>query len=418
VALGVGLLGIRGTVDIIAIAAEAAFLVFFVRHFFFTISALRSAPGDISAPVLDTGHRPTISVLVACRNEEAVVDRLVRSLLSLEYPKDKLQLIVVDDGSSDRTGDLLDRYASGGRLSCLHRPPGSPGGKAGALNAALDQVRGEIVVVFDADHAPHSDVLRRLVRHFEDPGVAAAQGRCEVRNAESSPLARLVAIDYLAGYLVNEYGRQSVFRLPAYGGANCAVRARVLRELGGWNTATVTEDTDLTLRLLLAGKRVRFDVSAVDEEEGVVTLQRYWRQRYRWARGHQQAWRDYRGAVWRSQVLSLPDKVETTLFLLAFHLPIVTAVGIGVVAAWLAGLGSPPVPFDFFVFWTLLFLGPILELGAGLLLGKSDRRWAFSLVYFLPLFLVSSALCSKAWLDGVLGRPYSWVKTRRAAEVD
>ena len=118
-----------------------------------------------------------------------------------------------------------------------------------------------------------------------------------VRNSVQSTLARSIAIDYFSGYLVNEYGRQALFELPAYGGANCAVRASTLRQLGGWNPDSVTEDTDLTLRVVLLGGRVRYDITAVDTEEGATTLARFIRQRYRWARGHQQVWRDYRSLV-------------------------------------------------------------------------------------------------------------------------
>ena len=126
------------------------------------------------------------------------------------------------------------------------------------------------------------------------------QGRCIVRNSVQSKLARSIAIDYFSGYLVNEYGRQALFELPAYGGANCAVRATTLRRLGGWNTESVTEDTDLTLRVVMLGDRVRYDITAVDTEEGATTLRRFISQRYRWARGHQQVWRDYRGYVLRT----------------------------------------------------------------------------------------------------------------------
>ncbi len=414
-----GVFGLHGLVNLCGLVLQAVFLTFFVRHVWFAASALHSAGADIAAPVIPSDFAPRLTVMVACKNEQAVVEGLVESLLALDYPPERAQLIVIDDGSDDRTPELLDRAAGqDSRIRVIHRAPGSPGGKSGALNAGLEVASGEILVVFDADHKPRSDVLRRLVRHFKDPRVAGVQGRCHITNPHDSPISKLIAVDYLAGYLVNEYGRQSVFQLPAYGGANCAVRAKVLRELGGWNVYTVTEDTDLTMRLILTGRRVRYDLTAVDEEEGVTTLDRFWRQRYRWARGHQQVWRDYRRAVWTSPRLTLRDKIETTLFMLAFHVPVLTGAGTIVLIAWLAGL-RPPVGFlDLYIFWILLYLGPLLELGAGLLISRAPRREANSVVFFLPMFFVSVALCSKAWIDGILGRPYSWVKTRRAADPD
>lgn len=410
------LFGVPAAVSLAALFIQAAFVVYFLRHLSFAMAAFRSAPLDLAAPLVETDYQPSVSVVVACKNESAVVERLVESLTSLDYPSDRLQLIVVDDGSTDGTGQLLDRLAEQRPIHVLHRPLGAGGGKSGALNAGAGFATGEIVIVFDADHRPHPDVVRRLVRHFEDPTVGAAQGRCEISNTGESPLALLIGIDYFAGYLVNEYGRQAMFGLPAYGGANCAVRATTLRAIGGWNPTSVTEDTDLTIRVLLAGGRVRFDVTAVDEEEGVTTVSRYWRQRYRWARGHQQVWRDYRRAIWRSPRLSLMEKVEATLFLLSFHLPVLSALGLVLAFSWLGGLATPPFQVDLFVLWMLLFLGPLVELGGGLLIKQADRRRAKALFYFLPLFFVSIALCTKAWVDGLLGREYSWVKTKRSAE--
>ncbi|MBV8984633.1 MAG: glycosyltransferase family 2 protein [Acidimicrobiia bacterium] len=415
----VAVLGVPRALTVLAAGLEVLFVAFFLRHFAFAVAAQRSAPGDLSAPVVvDPSYAPTVSVIVACHNERSVVDGLVEAVLALDYPPSLLQLVVVDDRSEDGTGARLDELARdhGSRLRVLHRAPDGVGGKSAALNDALSVATGEIIVVFDADHQPRADVVRRLVAHFAEPTVGAVQGRCEIRNASDSPLSHLIAIDYRVGYLVNEYGRQALFHLPAYGGANCAVRASSLRAAGGWNPASVTEDTDLTLRLLLRGERVRFDVNAVDREEGVVTLGRFWRQRYRWARGHQQAWRDYRRLVWATPHLTFAEKVETTMFLFVFHLPVAAAIGLALVTSWITGVAAPSDPLNLFVFWTLLFLGPMLELGGGLLVAGAERRNAVAVVYFLPLFLVSMALCTKAWADSLLGREYGWVKTARAGD--
>jgi 1,2-diacylglycerol 3-beta-glucosyltransferase len=416
VVLAVAWAGLARAVTIGAALITLIYLAFFIRHLLFAVSALDTVRADLAAPLIEPSSWPAVSVLVSCRNEEAVVGTLTRAIGALDYPPGLLQVIIVDDGSADRTGELLQAWAATGGGRCVRRPAGAPGGKPGALNAALKYVTGDIVVVFDADHRPHTDVLRRLVRHFADPAVAAAQGRCMISNAGDSPLAHLVAIDYRAGYLVNEYGRQAVFGLPAYGGANCAVRTSALRALGGWYPLTVTEDTDLTLRLLLAGYRIRYDVTAVDEEEGVVTLGAYWRQRYRWSRGHQQVWRDFYRQIWRSPHLSLPQKAETTMFLFAYHVPVVTAFSLVIAGLWFGGIQPPFDPLSLYVFSMLMLLGPLLELAAGLLLSDAPASEARFLVFFLPLFLVSVALGTKAWIDGICGRDYRWVKTARVGD--
>lgn len=408
--------GLDRAIFIATICLDVAFLVYFVRHVAFAAAAIRWAPRDLYEAVdIDLGYRPTVTVLVAAHNEELVVEGLAHSMLSLWYPLGRLQMIIVDDGSTDRTAEILDCVADEEpRLVVVHRPVGSPGGKSAALNTGLAQATGEVVVVFDADHRARRNVLHRLVRHFRDPSVAAVQGRCIVYNSIESKLARSVAIDYFSGYLVNEYGRQALFGLPAYGGANCAVRADVVRELGGWNPATVTEDTDLTLRVLLSGRRVRYDITAVDTEEATNTLTKFCRQRYRWARGHQQVWRDYHRAIWRSPHLDLVEKVETTLFLLVFHLPVACAAGAVLVSLQLAGVGYPVSIFELLPLAALLFAGPFCELACGLLIARAPRRSSWSVAWLTPIFFVFMVVCSKAWVDGVLGRPYAWSKTRRS----
>ena len=126
------------------------------------------------------------------------MDRLLDGLFALDYPASLLQLIVVDDGSDDRTLELLDAHAAAhAGLEVIARPPDAGGGKSGALNTGLERATGEIIVVFDADHHPRPNVIRRLVRHFDDPTSAAVQGRCEISNSDDSSLARSIAIDYL-----------------------------------------------------------------------------------------------------------------------------------------------------------------------------------------------------------------------------
>ncbi|RFU22259.1 glycosyltransferase family 2 protein [Geodermatophilus marinus] len=407
--------GVDPTLGVLAGVLNVVFAVYFCRHLAFAVAAARWAERDLLAADAGLGtYTPSVAVLVGCKDEELVVDGLVTALLALDYPADRLALVVVDDGSADGTGARLDAWAAAEpRLRVLHRPPGAGGGKSGALNDALALVDAEVVLVFDADHEPEPSALRRLVRHFRDPAVGAVMGRCVIRNGRDSATAGTVFVDYLSGYLVNEYGRQALFELPAYGGANCAVRMSTLRALGGWDPGTVTEDTDLTLRVLLAGQRVRYDVSAIDFEEAVLNTQRFWRQRYRWARGHQKCARDHWWPLMRSPHLSWLEKVETTLFLLVYHVPMLCGLGLVLTALRASGIGDLPfvalLPLSM-----LLFVGPLAELCVGLLVGRVERRSAWRLLGFLPAFALSIWITSRAYLDGMLGRPYTWAKTSRS----
>lgn len=411
--------GVNRTLAVAGGLLNIVFLIYFVRHLGFAIAAARWSDADLLAADVDlTGYEPHVAVLVACKNEEVVVDNLASSLLALDYPAEKLSLIVVDDASEDGTGEHLDAWAaSHERLRVVHRDPDAGGGKSGALNTALSLVsEAEIAIIFDADHEPDRSVVRRLVRHFRDPAVGAAMGRCIIRNGADSALTATVFVDFLSGYLVNQYGRQALFELPAYGGANCAIRMSTLRELGGWNPNSVTEDTDITLRVLLAGQRVRYDVTAIDYEEAAGDAGRFRRQRHRWARGHQQCFRDYWKPIMASPHLRAVEKVETLLFLLVYHVPVLCGLGVLLTVLRALHIGGLPF-FDALPLSMLLFIGPLAELAVGLLQGRVHRRAVWSLLGFLPAFALSILNTTHAYFAGMLARPYTWAKTARSGTV-
>lgn len=401
----------------LTIAIQATFIAYLLRHMAFAWTGLQVR----WKPEESSNYEPPVSILIPARNEEKVIRGLIESLAEVDYPREKFQVIAVDDASDDKTGEILDELARKyDWLIVIHRSKEEherTPGKSSVLNDALRFATGEIIFVYDADHQVKKDTIKKIVRHFKDPKVGMAMGRCVVRNADKNVLTKLIYIEFLSGYKVNQYGRELLHGLAAYGGSNCAIRRSLLEELGGFNVDSVTEDTDLTVRGVLEGYRVVYDDDAVSTELAVTTLTRYWRQRYRWAYGHQHVFYDYWLDVVRCKHLGVLDKIEFLMFLFIYHVPVIMFLGILLTFMWAFGIFLPRDPFIGLTLWVVLLLGPIMELAAGLILAREKGKTAFYLLLFLPLFFISILICTKAFLDGIARtitrERYVWVKTER-----
>jgi len=141
-------------------------------------------------------------------------------MTELTYPKDKLEVIMIDDASSDNTGQIAEDYSKKYKfIKVLHRDKQVGGkGKASALNAALKQATGEIVLCFDADYIPHSDIVAKLVEKFADPNVGAVQGRPVVLNEPRNIVTRLIALERIGGYRIDQEARDVLDLVPQFGG--------------------------------------------------------------------------------------------------------------------------------------------------------------------------------------------------------
>lgn len=408
----------------LSILIVAFYCVYLIRHLSFAWAALavRWRPSELVTDL--PAKLPKVTILVAAHNEDRVIERLVRALMNLNYPEDLREVIIVDDASTDSTPAILERlkkeYPSLRVVRRTEEERKRAPGKPAALNRGLWEATGEIVVVYDADHAPDKNAVMRLVMHFADPKVGAVMGRCKIMNRDENLLTKLIYIDYLSGYLTNEYGREVVHSLPAFGGSNCAIRRSILEAYGGFNERSVTEDTDITTRLILDGYRVVYDREALSLEEAPNRLTRFIRQRYRWAFGHQHVFYDYWLETLKSRHLRIVDKIELLLFLFLYHAPVVMFVGLILGLLWALGLFVPTsVPLAWLL-WTLLFLGPFLEIGAGVVAewreGEEPPNPGY-LILFIPLFFISIFICTKAFIDGLVypltGKKYVWVKTPR-----
>jgi cellulose synthase/poly-beta-1,6-N-acetylglucosamine synthase-like glycosyltransferase/peptidoglycan/xylan/chitin deacetylase (PgdA/CDA1 family) len=250
----------------------------------------RRHAGDYRRARREGGFAPPVSIVVPAFNEAEVIEPAVRSLAGSDYPQ--LEVIVVDDGSTDRTGEIV----AGLRLERVRVLAEENRGKAAALNSGIAAARHSLIVTVDADTVFEPGTLRRLVQPFEDERVGAVAGNTKVGN-RGRLLGRWQHIDYVMGFNLDRRLYDVLQCMPTVPGAIGAFRRSALAGLGGFSGATLAEDTDVTIALGRAGWRVVYAEDAIAFTEAPSTLSALWRQRYRWSYGTMQAVWKHRRAV-------------------------------------------------------------------------------------------------------------------------
>lgn len=394
---------------------------YLVRHYIFTITVLESIQKPkVSNNKPSNAYEPTVSIIIPAHNEEHVIGALLQKMTELNYPQPKLEILAIDDASTDKTGMIADKYAKRySQIKVLHRSREIGGcGKPAALNQAIKMATGEILIVFDADYIPHPDVVSRLVEPFVNPDVGAVQGRPIVLNEPENIVTRLISLERIGGYKIDEQARDMLGLIPQFGGTVGGLRKSLVMEVGGFDEAMITEDTDLTFTIALAGYRIRYADYAECYEEAVASWQAYWRQRQRWAKGHMQVCLKYWLKVLRSECLTFRQKLDGMLLLYVYFVPLLTLVSLAI-GAYLIVTGS----IISSALWLLVptsvysFVGnyaPFFEIGVGAYLdGRKQIQWLSPLLIFS--FILNTLICGKAFLslivDKVLDRKSRWVKT-------
>lgn len=233
---------------------------------------------------------PTVSILIPAHNEEIVIGQTLEAMLQLNYPQDKLEIIVINDHSSDNTGAIIEVFARKHPIiKVVHtKPPFAGKGKSCALNQGFAHSSGEIIIVYDADNLPEPDAVRYLVLGLiKDRKAGVMVGKFRVINAKKNLLTRLINIETLTFQWMAQAGRWFWFGMTTIPGTNFAIRRAILERLGGWDEKALSEDTELSIRVYNLGYYIRFFPAAITWEQEPETWQVWWKQRIRWARGNQ-----------------------------------------------------------------------------------------------------------------------------------
>ncbi|MFN6538848.1 glycosyl transferase [Nostoc calcicola FACHB-389] len=359
------------------------------------------------------GDYPYISVLVAAKNEEAVIAKLAQNLCTLDYPDGKYEVWVIDDRSTDNTPHLLaELQQKYDKLKVLTRSADASGGKSGALNQVLPLTKGEIIAVFDADAQVTPDLLSQVIPLFQRENVGAVQVRKAIANAKENFWTK----GQMAEMALDTWFQQQRTALGGIGelrGNGQFVRRSALDSCGGWNEETITDDLDLTIRLHLQKWDIECVFHPAVQEEGVTKAVALWHQRNRWAEGGYQRYLDYWDLILKNRMGGRKSWDLLMFMLIMYILPTAAVPDLLMAIA----RHRPPM------------LSPITSLSVtmsmvGMFTGlrriRQDQKFSFSTYFILLLQTVRGSLYMLHWLVvmssttarmSVRPKRLKWVKT-------
>ncbi|HEY2119120.1 MAG TPA: glycosyltransferase [Candidatus Acidoferrum sp.] len=361
---------------------------------------------------------PSVTVLIPAHNEERVIVQTVQSVLLSDY--NNMHVIVVDDGSSDATLELLNKnFGKNSYVQIIHQVNR---GKAAALNNALSQAQTEIVVTIDADTEIEPDAIRNLLRHFSDPKVGAVAGNVKVGN-RSRWLTRWQALEYITSQNMEKRAFDLLNCITVVPGALGAWRREAIEAAGGITADTVAEDADLTIAIRKLGWRVTYDEYAIAWTEAPETPQVLIRQRFRWTFGTLQSFWKHSDTLFRPKYGTLGWIALPNIFIFQIVLPLVSPIidlmFLGTLFLWgLAQLHITQIP----QLWTtsdvarsvLFFLGfLIIDVLTCVIAFALERQedWTLLIPVLLQRFYYRQLMyivLFRSVKEAVSGRPVGW----------
>jgi len=386
-------------IRIIYLALTTPMILYLIRHYVF--AAITLIYGRNNQPAKENCKRciHQVSIIIPAHNEESVIGQLLERIANLAYPKEKMQVIVVNDGSSDKTGKIINSYSKKYKfIKAIHTP--KAGGKPAALNVALKHATNKLICFFDADYQPDIHFVEKITTKFSDTKIAAVQSNIRVSNT-NSPVAKVVSLERIGGYRVDQLARNILDLIPQFGGTAGAVRRDVLDLIGNFDENMLAEDTDLTFRIYLAGYKIHYTLDTGSYEEAVDSWPKYWRQRSRWSKGHMQCAFKHMFQLLKSKNLTLKQKLDGILLLNIYFLPILIGLSwLLTIICLLLGYG---LDFRNATLITLIYfaagnIAPLCEVIVGAILEKRKKLLKYLPLLFLA-FILNVLICTKSLLE-------------------
>lgn len=361
----------------------------------------------VRPPNFKSDFFPKVSLIIPAHNEEKIIVRAIESALETDYPNK--EVIVVDDGSKDKTYQQALPYFRKGLIKLLHRDMAS-GSKATALNYGLVFASGDVIVVVDADTLIERDSLKEIVKPLSVPNVSAVSGNVRIMGGEHGSrnlLVRLQAYEYLISLELGRRFASIVRTLLIISGAFGAFSKENVRSLGEYDRDTMTEDFDITFKMRKLGKRLYFVDKAISWTFVPETWKDWRRQRVRWTKGQAET-------LWKHRNVLLGGGFDVRFVAAVFDMLLMDVIVLFMRLTWFGYLlffYSPTfIYITIFSFILYMILELVAFVSAGLL---SPRKSDLKNIYLLPIMVLFyrpyySLIRMKAYLDWILKRKSRW----------
>jgi cellulose synthase/poly-beta-1,6-N-acetylglucosamine synthase-like glycosyltransferase len=359
---------------------------------------------------------PSVSAIIPVKNEETVISRLLEALLRLDYPLEKKEIIIVEDGSTDRTGEICEQYARRycDQIKVIRRSMSN--GKPSALNFALKQVQGDIVAVFDADFVPEPNIFMKMAKYFEDTSIAVVQGRICSINEDENILTKFVSYELAVWFETLMRGKDALNLFVSIEGSNYFIRRRVLEEVGGWDSESLCEDSELAARLVEKSFSCRYAPDVLSWQEIPAKLTWLFGQRTRWLRGAMEISLKHGKLIKKLNRTCVDAEVTFAgSFMLALCF-------VGYFLGFLTILiPSQPGPVLMMTTQVMTFLSAFHLSVAAIALIYATKLWKTRKMLWLPLiyiyWIIEAFIAAYALICFLLKRPRKWTKTERKGTI-
>lgn len=361
---------------------------------------------------------PTCSILIPAHNEEKVIGRTIESTLQLDYPKDKLKIIVINDGSVDSTKQIINQFVQNdNRVVLFDVPKGLGGkGKSRALNLALEIVESETVAIYDADNTPDKNALKYLAAQLiANKELGAVLGKFRTINKNQNLLTKFINIETLSFQSMLQAGRWQIHKIATLPGTNFIMWTELIRKLNGWDEEALTEDSELSIRIYQQGYKIKYIPYSVTYEQEPQEWKVWIKQRLRWVRGNHYVISKFFKQIphFKNKRLAFDLLYNLALYYI-FFFAILISDFLFIISAM--DLVSMSLPGPYTIVWVMAFILFIFEIIVSISYDEEDsfgKIWLIVLMYFSYCQLWIYLVIKSFYIEYIKKEKHVWDKTVR-----